>query len=71
MFITALIIGEFQLINFILKSTTFQRNVDEVMKNLKGTQESIEEGMTKIVVMMMDDGVEGHEDVEVDYDDIV
>ena len=40
------------------------------MKNLKGTQESIEEGMTKIV-MMMDDGVEGHEDVEVDYDDIV
>lgn len=41
------------------------------MKNLKGTQESIEEGMTKIVVMMMDDGVEGHEDVEVDYDDIV
>jgi len=57
--------------NFILKSATFQRNVDEVMKNLKGTQESIEEGMTKIVVMMMDDGVEGHEDVEVDYDVIV
>ena len=69
MFITALIIGEFQLINFILKSATFQRNVDEVMKNLKGTQESIEEGMTKIVVMMMDDGDEGHEDVEVNYYD--
>ena len=53
----------------MLKSTTFQRNVDEVMKNLKGIQESIDEGMTKIVVMMMmmDDGDEGHEDVEVDY----
>ena len=37
----------------MLKSTTFQRNVDEVMKNLKGIQESIDEGMTKIVVMVM------------------
>jgi len=60
--------------NFILKSATFQRNVDEVMKYLKGTQESTEEGMTKIVTMMMmddddDDCDEDHEDVEVNYYD--
>ena len=45
------------------------------MKYLKGTQESTEEGMTKIVTLMMimmDDGDEDHEDVEVNYyDDII